>query len=82
MLLQSVDVGFGKNPALSRYGMQLYPVISLLAELVCWDFELGIDLVDYCAGAAGALIVHRRNLLLAPGGLVFFEDDDLGVLSA
>ena len=46
------------------------------------NFELGVNLVDYGAGAASALIVHRRNLLLAPGLLVVFEDDDLCVLTA
>ena len=62
--------------------MQLDAVVTLLAQLVGGNLELGVDLVDHRAGAAGALVVHRRDLLLAAAGLVFLEDDDLGVLPA
>ncbi len=33
-------------------------------------------------GATGALVVHRRDFLLAPGFIVIFEDDDLRILPA
>ncbi len=82
LLLQPVDVGLGKDAALAGHGMQLDAGIALVAELVGGNLQLGIDLVDDRARAAGALVVHRRNLLLASGVLVFFEDDDLGVLAA
>ncbi len=44
--------------------------------------QLGVDLVDDRAGPAGALVVHRRDLLLASALRVVLEDDDLGVLPA
>ena len=62
--------------------MQLDADIAHLAKLVGGDVQLGVDLVDDGAGAAGALVVHRRDLLLAAGVGIFLEDDDLGVLAA
>ena len=58
------------------------PLIFLLGEQVDGNFQLGVDLVDDRAGAAGALVVHRRNFLFAAGFFVVLEDDDLGVLPA
>ena len=81
-LLQAVDIGFGEYAALAGYRVQLDVVIAHLAKLLGRDAELGVDLVDYGACAAGALIVHRRNFFLAAGDWIFFEDDDLGVLAA
>ncbi len=81
LLLQTVDVSLGEHAALAGYLMQLDPSVSLMAKLLWWNPKFGVDLVDDRAGAAGALVVHRRDLLLAAGLLVFLEDDDLGVLS-
>src|SRR5690242_4067473 len=80
--LQAIDIGFGEHAALAGHGMQLQSLIAHLAELFARDAQLGIDLVDHGAGAAGALIVHRRDFLLAAGFGIFLEDDDLGVLAA
>ena len=82
LLLQAVDVGLGEDAALARDGMQLDADVALIAQFCGGNLQLGVDLVDDGAGAAGTLIVHRGNLLLAAGVLVFLEDDDLGVLSA
>ena len=46
------------------------------------DLQLGDDLVDDGACAAGAFVIHAGNLLLAPAAGVFLEDDDLCVLPA
>ena len=81
-LLQAVDVRLGKDAALASDLVQLDAVIALVGKLGGGDLELGIDLVDHRSGAAGALVVHGGDLLLAPGLFVIFEDDDLGVLSA
>ena len=62
--------------------MQLDAVIGQVRELGGGNLELGVDLVDDRAGAAGALVVHRGDLLLAAGLFVVLEDDDLGVLAA
>ncbi len=62
--------------------VQLDAVVCLIAEFVGGNLQLGIDLVDHRAGAAGALVVHGRNLLLAAGLRVVLEDDDLGILAA
>src|ERR1035441_156168 len=62
--------------------MELDALVAHLAELLGGDTQLGVDLIDDGAGAAGALIVHRRHFLLAAGLGVGFEDDDLGVLAA
>src|SRR6266849_6560088 len=80
--LQAVDVGLGKDPALAGYLVQLDAVIAVVAQINGGDFELGVDLVDDCAGAARAFVVHRRDLFLAAAIRVVFEDDDLGVLAA
>ena len=82
LLLQAIDISLGKDSALSSYWMQFDSVIALLTQFVGGNLELGVDLVDHRAGAAGALVVHRRNLFLAPTGFVFFKDNDLGVLPA
>ncbi len=82
LLLQAVDVGLGEDAALAGDGMQLDADVALIAQLGGGNLQLGIDLVDDGARAAGALVVHRGNLLLAAGVLVFLEDDDLGVLAA
>src|SRR5215470_17562544 len=81
LLLQSVDVGFGKDSAFPCDGMQLDAEVSLIAELLAGDLQFGVDLVDDSSRAASALVVHGRNLLLTAAGLVLFEDDDLGVLA-
>ena len=64
-LLQAVDVGFREHAALAGHRVQLQSLVAHLAELVRRNAQLGVDLVDDRARAAGALIVHRRNLLLA-----------------
>src|SRR5919108_6657592 len=79
--LQAVDIGFREYAAFARNFVKLDPVISLIAELHRRNLQLGIYLVDNSSGAAGALVIHRRNLLLAPSFFVIFEDNDLGVLS-
>src|SRR5208283_128234 len=81
-LLQAVDIGLGEHTALAGHGMQLDAAVAHLAKLLGGDAQLGVDLVDDRAGAAGAFVVHRRNLLLAAGLRIFFEDDNLGVLPA
>ena len=81
-LLQAVDVGLGEDAALARHLVQLDPQVALLAEVVRRNFQLRVDLVDHRAGAAGALVVHRRDLLFPPRFGVRLEDDDLGVLAA
>ena len=81
-LLQAVDVGLGEHAALAGHRVQLEAVVAHVAELLGGDPQLGVDLVDDRAGAAGALVVHRRDLLLPAGLRVFLEDDDLGVLAA
>ena len=53
-----------------------------MPELLIGDLQLGHNLVDDGSGAAGALVVHGGNLLLAPTSDGVLEDDDLGVLSA
>ena len=64
-LLQAVDIGFGEHAALAGHGMQLDALVAHLAELLGGNAQLGVDLVDDRARAAGALVVHRRHLLLA-----------------
>ncbi len=81
-LLQAVDVGFGEHAALAGDFVQLDAVISLLARVRRGNFQLGVDLVDDRAGAAGALVVHRGDLFLAASFVVIFKDDDLGILTA
>ncbi len=80
--LQAVDVGLGEHAALAGDLVQLDAVIALHSKLGGRNFQLGVDLVDDRAGAAGALVVHRRDFLLAPSLIVVLEDDDLGVLAA
>ena len=75
-------MAFGKDTALTSNRMQLDSVVALIAELVGRDLQLGIDLVDDRAGTAGTLVIHRGDLLFASTGLVLFEDNDLGILSA
>src|ERR1700730_17337078 len=81
-LLQAVDVRLSKHPALPRHFVQLDAVIALVPELLGGDFELRVNFVDHRARAAGALIVHRRDFLLAAAFVIILEDDDFGVLSA
>ncbi len=81
-LLQPIDIGLREHAALACHRMQAHTVVAHLAELIRGDAQLGVDLVDHRAGAARALVVHRGELLLAPGLGVFLEDDDLGVLPA
>ena len=80
--LEAVDVGFGEDAAFAGDFVQLDAVIALVGELGGGNLELGVDLVDDCAGAARALVVHRRDLFLAAGLFVVLEDDDLRVLPA
>ena len=81
-LLQAVDIGFGKDAALAGNLMQLDAVVGLVGKLGSGDLEFGVDLVDDRARTAGALVVHRGDLLLAPGLFVILEDDDLRILPA
>ena len=81
-LLQTVDVGFREDAALPGYFVQLDPVVSLFTKLFGRNLELGVDLVYHRARAAGALVIHGRNFLLAPGPLIILEHDDLRVLAA
>ncbi len=62
--------------------MQLLADVAHFAKLVGRNAQLGVDLVDHGAGAARALVVHRRQLLLFAGLRIFLEDDDLRVLTA
>ena len=80
--MQAVDIGFSKYAALARDRMQLDAGVSLVAEVCGWNLELGVDLVNDSAGPSRALVVHRRNLLLAAGVFVLLEDDDFGILPA
>ena len=82
LLLQAVDVGLGEDAALAGDRMQLDAGVALVAKFRGGNLQLGIDLVDDGARTSGALVVHRRNLLLAASVLVFLEDDDLGILAA
>ena len=70
------------TPHLPATGCSLRPRVAHLAKLVGGNPQLGVDLVDDRARAAGALVVHRGNFLLAAGFGIFLEDDDLGVLAA
>ena len=79
--LQTIDVGFREHAAFACNLVQLDSVIALIAQFEGRNFQLGIDLVDDGARAAGALVIHRGNLLLAPSLLVIFEDNDLGILA-
>ena len=80
--MQAIDIGLGKHAALAGHRVQLHALVAHVAELFGGNAQLGVDLVDHRARAAGALVVHRRNLLLAARFRILFEDDDLGVLSA
>ncbi len=79
-LLQTVDIGLREDATLAGHRVQLLPVVGLLAEQFGRDLELGVDLIDHRPGAAGTLVVHRRDLLLAPGLGIRLEDDNLRVL--
>src|SRR5215475_12910739 len=81
LLLQSVNVSFREDTAFAGDRMQLEARVSLIAKLLGGDLQLGIDLVDNCTSAAGAFVIHGGNLLLATGVFVFFEDNNLGVLT-
>src|SRR5579884_3490414 len=80
-LLQAVDIGFREYSALAGNFVKLDPVVFLFAEFLRRNFQFGIDLVDDCACAASALIIHRGNLLLTPGLVIILKDNDLGILS-
>ena len=71
-----------KTPHFPATGCSFDPYVAHVAELFGRNAQLGVDLVDDRARAAGALIVHRGDLLLAAGLRIFLEDDDLGVLAA
>src|SRR5213079_2619087 len=62
--------------------MQPETHVAHLAKLLGWNLEFGVDLVDDRASPAGALVIHRGNLLLLARRLVGLEDDDLGILPA
>ncbi len=81
-LLQTVDIGFGEDATLAGHRVKAYAGVAHLAKLVGGNPELGVDLIDDRAGAAGALVVHRGKFLLAARLGIFFEDDDLGILAA
>ena len=80
-LLEAVDVGLGEHAALAGDRVHLEADVGEGAERVGQDLQLGGDLVDDRAGAAGALVVHRHRLARPPLALLL-EDDDLGVLAA
>ena len=80
--LQTVDIGLSEDTALPRHFVQLDSEKTLLAQFGRGNLQLRVDLVDDCAGTAGAFVIHRWNLLLPAGFRVRFEDDDLGVLTA
>src|ERR1019366_10714521 len=80
LLLQAIYIGLSENAALACDGMDLDPLVALVAQLVGRDFQLGIDFVDDRAGAARALVVHRRDLLPAAVSAILFENYDFGVL--
>jgi len=75
-------VAFGEDAAFAGHRMQLDAGVALVAQLCRRNLQLGVDFVDDRPGAAGALVIHRGDLFLAAGVLVFLEDDNLGVLSA
>ncbi len=79
--LEAVDVGLGEHAALAGDRVDLQADVGEGAERVGRDLQLGGDLVDHHAGAAGALVVHRDRLARPPLALLL-EDDDLGVLPA
>jgi hypothetical protein len=62
--------------------MQLDPAVALQRELSGWNLQLRVNLVNDRACASRALVIHRRDFLLAPGFVIVLEDDDLGVLPA
>ena len=62
--------------------MKFDAVVFLFGKELRGDLQLGIDLVNDRTRAAGALVVHGWNLLLASRLIVIFEDDDLRVLAA
>ena len=80
--LQAIDVSLGEDPAFPCHFVQLDAVVALQAQRFSGNLQLGIDLVDHRARAAGALIVHRRDLFLAPAFRIVLENDDFGVLAA
>ena len=80
-LLQAVDVGLGEHAAFAGDRVDLDARVPHVGKLVARDLQLRVDLVDDGARPAGALVVHRRDLLLLARLGVFFEDDDLGVLA-
>jgi hypothetical protein len=61
--------------------VQLQAIVALITQFLCWDAQLSVDLVDDRSGAPGALIIHARDFFLAAGFRIFFEDDDLRILS-
>ena len=79
--LKTIDVGFRKHATLPSNFMELDPVVCLVPELLGRNFQLGVDLVDDCASASGALVIHGGNFLFASGLFVIFEDDDFCVLA-
>lgn len=80
LLLQAVDVDFGEDTALAGDRVESDAGVSLVAELVGGQLQLGVDLVDDRAGPAGALVIHGRDLFLAAALVVILENDDLGIL--
>ena len=68
-LLEAVDVGLGEHAALAGDRVHLEADVGECAERLGRDLELGGDLVDDHAGAAGALVVHRHRLARRPRSL-------------
>src|SRR5690606_25121826 len=64
------------------YRMELVTHIAHLTKAVRWNAEFGVNLVDHRPRPTSAFIVHRRDFLFRIGAFNFFEDNDLGVLSA
>ena len=77
LLLQAVDIGFGKYAAFAGDRVQADSGIAQLAQVFERNPQLGADFVDDGAGAAGALVVHGRDFFDAAGLGIFSQDDDL-----
>ena len=78
-----LDVGLGEHAATARNFVDLLATLGKAFEGFGLDAQKFGNLVDKCTRTAGAHAVHthvRGNELA--GSLVFFEEDDLSVLTA
>ena len=81
LLLQSGNVGFGKDAALACNRMNLKSVILLLQQFFGGEIQLGGDLLNHGAGSAGTFVVHGGDLLTRLLASLL-KDNDLRVLAA